>query len=134
MRRQAFGDEVTAAIRNAGLDATITQVGHRSDPREIMSVSDAVISLSQDPEAFGRVTLEALSLGCPVAGYDHGGVHEQLSALLPAGAVVPRGVDAMTDLLAKWYHEAAYPRENASFTLDTMLRKTLQVYESLTVR
>ena len=86
-RKLAFFEAVKTAIESAGLSKDITLVGHRSDLREIMAVSNVVLSLSTDPEAFGRVTLEALALGKPVAGYDHGGVHEQLSAMLPAGRI-----------------------------------------------
>lgn len=127
-KKRAFLDEVVAAIRDAGLEAEITLVGHRSDLREIMAVSDVVVSLSSDPEAFGRVTLEALSLGRPVAGYDHGGVSEQLSVLLPEGKVAPQDLEEMTNLLSNWSESPFLPNKKNPLTLKAMLQKTAAVY------
>ncbi|GBL46756.1 glycosyltransferase [Sulfuriferula multivorans] len=53
--------------------------------REVFAVSDIVLSLSSKPESFGRTVLEALRLGTPVVGYNHGGVGEILAAAYPAG-------------------------------------------------
>lgn len=130
-RKQAFFEEVLTAIRAAGLEEDITLVGHREDLREIMSVSSVVVSLSSDPEAFGRVTLEALSLGRPVAGYDHGGVREQLDALLPEGKILNGDRAKMVDLLSQWSTSPVFPRKENPFTLDRMLQKTVGVYSSL---
>ena len=93
-----------------------------------MSVSDVVVSLSSDPEAFGRVTLEALSLGKPVAGYDHGGVHEQLSALLPEGKIPAGSIQDMVDLLLEWLKTPVYPKTENPFTLVNMLQNITSVY------
>ena len=127
-RKQTFLDEVKSAIREAKVEDDITLVGHRSDLREVMAVSDVVISLSTDPEAFGRVTLEALSLGRPVAGYDHGGVHEQLSALLMEGKAPVGDAGAMVELLAKWSEKPARPKTDNPFTLERMLEGIVGVY------
>ena len=68
----------------------------RSWPR-----SSAVVSLSNRPESFGRVVLEALSLGVPVVGYDHGGVGEILEQVFPEGRTPMGDADqAATRLLA----------------------------------
>jgi glycosyltransferase involved in cell wall biosynthesis len=52
-----------------------------------MAHSALVLQLSTKPEAFGRTVLEALSLGRPVLGFEHGGVGEQLREWFPGGAV-----------------------------------------------
>jgi glycosyltransferase involved in cell wall biosynthesis len=97
-----------------------------------MAESAAVLSLSLQPEAFGRTTLEALTLGRPVAGYAHGGVGEQLGAMLPEGAVKPGDRAAMANLLHDWLREggasAPRPTANEEFTLAAMLERTLGVY------
>jgi len=131
-RKQYYAEELRAQVHAAGLDRDVTFTGHRSDLKEIMAVSDVVLSLSLDPEAFGRVSLEALTLGKPVAAYDHGGVAEQLAAVLPDGRVPVGDVQALEEKLALWIRQPPrVPRENP-FTLDRMLNSTLSVYHELT--
>ncbi len=96
-----------------------------------MAISDAVVSCSTDPEAFGRVTLEALTLGKPVAGYDHGGVREQLDALLPSGKIPIGNTTAMAERLATWHTHPENPLPNKTFTLQKMLEQTCDTYRQL---
>jgi len=130
-RKQDYAAELQRKVMLAGLAGDITFTGHRADLRDILAVSQAVVSLSKEPEAFGRVTLEALSLGVPVAAYDHGGVAEQLAAVYPAGRVAVGDTGVMERLLAGWYTDAPpVPREQP-FTLERMLTATLGVYREL---
>jgi glycosyltransferase involved in cell wall biosynthesis len=130
-RKQYYADELRAQARAAGVETDITFTGHRSDVKEIMAVSDVVLSLSLDPEAFGRVSLEALTLGKPVAAYDHGGVAEQLAAVFPQGRIPVGDTTGAEELLARWYVERpAVPTHNP-FTLERMLRSTLETYLEL---
>ncbi len=117
-------------------ESSIVFTGHRSDVREVMAVSDVVVSCSTDPEAFGRVTLEALSLGKPVAAYNHGGVAEQLEELMPEGRVPLRDIAAMTSLLARWYSDRPAPLRTTdhSFTLERFWNSVLSVYEDSVLR
>ncbi|HKK13767.1 MAG TPA: glycosyltransferase family 4 protein [Gammaproteobacteria bacterium] len=130
-RKRAYLQELERKVAEAGLSDTITFTGHRGDLREILAVSDVVVSLSTDPEAFGRTTIEALSLGTPVAGYDHGGVGEQLRVVLPAGLVPVGDRKAMADLLARWYEQPPAVAPTHPFTLRAMLTATVGVYEAL---
>jgi glycosyltransferase involved in cell wall biosynthesis len=130
-RKQYYADELRAQARAAGLETDITFTGHRADVKEIMAVSDVVLSLSLDPEAFGRVSLEALTLGVPVAAYDHGGVAEQLAAVFPEGRVPVGNTAVAEEKLARWYtHRPAVPVTHP-FTLERMLRSTLEAYFEL---
>jgi len=131
-RKRGFLKEVRQSVDRAGLASRISFADHRNDLREIMAVSDAVVSCSTDPEAFGRVTLEALALGRPVVGYAHGGVAEQLEAMLPEGAIPVGDVSAMAGRLSDWLRNPPTPSRENPFTLDRMLAATLEVYEELT--
>lgn len=123
-----FKKEVLNSIQASGYSTDFTLLGNRSDLREIMAVSDAVVSCSTDPEAFGRVSLEALSLGTPVVGYAHGGVKEQLEVLCPSGMVNVGDTETMCDKLALWMNETPVIPKNEKFTLPSVLEKTLSVY------
>ena len=134
-KKQHFLREIEARIAEMDLASAITLTGQRSDLKNIMAVSDVVLSLSTDAEAFGRVSLEALSLGKPVLGYAHGGVGEQLAAMYPAGAIPLRDVDAAVEALAAWYREDAPPvSAERPFSLASMQAQTLAVYEQLMQR
>ncbi|MDQ2696629.1 MAG: glycosyltransferase family 4 protein [Pseudomonadota bacterium] len=130
-QKRRYEEELRERIRQDGLQQDITLTGHRGDLREIMAVSDVVLSLSLEPEAFGRTTLEALSLGRPVAAYDHGGVAEQLAVILPQGRVAVADRQAMAALLAEWRRSPPAVPRHQPFTLEKMLDQTLAVYTEL---
>ena len=130
-RKQYYADELRALVKASGLEHDITFTGHRGDVREIMAASNVVLSLSLDPEAFGRVSLEALTLGVPVAAYDHGGVAEQLAAVFPEGRIPVGNTQAAEAKLAHWYLQPPAVPTTHPFTLERMLRSTLEVYVEL---
>ena len=102
--KEAFLHELKRGFAAAGLSDDVTWLGLRRDIREIFCMSDVVLSLSLKPETFGKISLEALALGRPVAGYAHGGVGEQLEQFLPEGMIPVGDTDAMVARLAEWYH------------------------------
>ena len=134
-RKKSYEAELREVIAAAGMADHITLTGVRDDLKEIMAESAAVLSLSLDPEAFGRVSLEALTLGRPVAAYAHGGVGEQMTAMFPEGAVKPGDTAALVGRLRSWLaggnDTVPRPRANRDFTLDSMLDRTLAVYRGL---
>jgi len=129
--KHRLAKELQSAIAAAGLTGFITLTGFRDDVREIMAVSSAVLSLSLQPEAFGRTVNEALGLGVPVAGYAHGGVGEQLTRHFPAGLVPPGDVDAMAERLLEWSATPPSMDDVQVYALQDMLDSTLTLYREL---
>lgn len=127
-RRRAFYEELQVKVAALGLKSDITFTGHRTDLKEVMAVSDIVFSLAREPEAFGRTTLEALSLGVPVVGYAHGGTAEILSAMFPAGKVPFGDRIALEVLGAKLLVQRESVMTACAFPLSRMLDDTLAVY------
>ena len=131
-RHRPYLAELEAAAKAKGLENDLTFTGHRGDLREIFSVSALVLSLSTQPEAFGRTVLEALALGVPVAGYAQGGVGELLSMMFPSGQVAAgdrRGlVNTCLRILDAHSRPTALPEQLA---LKHMLDDTLDTYQSL---
>ena len=130
-KKLAFLDELKALTASLGVTDHITFLGHRADLREIMAISAVVYSLSTDPEAFGRVSLEALALGKPVIAYDHGGVAEQLRAIFPQGLVKPGDLESAIDLTGIILKGRPRPLSIEAFTLRRMLDSTLEVYRTV---
>lgn len=85
--REHYLDELWTEAQRLGVADVLAISPPRSDVREMLAHSALVLQLSTKPEAFGRTVLEALSLGRPVLGYDHGGVGEQLREWFVEGAV-----------------------------------------------
>lgn len=129
-RREAYANEIKVAADSC---ENVVLAGHRGDLREIMSISAAVVSLSQKPESFGRTVLESLALGVPVVGYNHGGVSEILNTLYPRGSVDVGDVDTAADRLVKVLrqHESDDIAENSGFTLKKMRESLLQIYNAV---
>ena len=117
--------------KSLGVSDMVSFIGHRDDLREIMAISKIVYSLSLEPEAFGRTTIEALSLGVPVIGYSHGGVSEQLAALLPEGRIDVGNVAEATMLTLNWFNKPPTVAKNQDFSLKNMLENTMSVYQEL---
>jgi len=131
-RKQAYLRELQGKIQAAALGADISFTGQRDDMREIMAVSALVLSLSTQPESFGRTVLEALSLGVPVVGYNHGGVAEVLTELLPAGRVPPGDLNALFVRVKDFLDQPPAVAFQPHFTLQSMIRQELGLYGSLT--
>ena len=130
-KKLAFLEELKALAATLGVAGHVSFLGHRTDLREIMAVSSLVVSLSTDPEAFGRVSLEALALGKPVVGYNHGGVAEQLQVIFPDGRVPVGDVEAAAVATLDILDHRKAPDSIGPFTLQRMLDATAGIYAEL---
>ncbi|MGJ8650818.1 MAG: glycosyltransferase family 4 protein [Opitutaceae bacterium] len=132
-KKQDYLAEIKERAHALGLGSHVTFTGHRSDLKEVLSHSNIVLSLTQQPESFGRTTLEALSLGTPVIGYQHGGVGEILDKLFPQGKVETGNPQPIISLIQQWESdaEAREPAIDAPFTLSRMLDATISEYLKL---
>lgn len=109
-------------------------LGHRNDLREIMATAAAVVNLSTHPESFGRTVLEALSLGTPVVGYDHGGVGELLRQIFPMGCAAVGDSGAAAKALGRILDDLPQARAEVrdhEFTVARMQAETLALYAEL---
>jgi len=131
-RKREYLGELQARVMELGLTQHVTFTGHRSDIREILSVSDVVLSLSTQPEAFGRTSLEALALGRPVVAYDQGGVGEQLNRIFTAGRIPVGDRAALLRVTQRVLQEQLVPGEvPGDYTLSAMCAGTLETYQEL---
>ena len=125
--------ELEQAFADAGLSPHVTWTGHRQDLREVLAACDVTLSLTLKPESFGKTVLEALALGRPVAGYEHGGVGEQLEQYLPTGMIPVGDTTAMAKRLAEWSQEPPTLTRPvaAPYRRQDMIRAHLDLYRSL---
>ncbi len=124
-----FRSELEGLAERHGVLQRITFVGARLDMADWMASSELVFSLCSDPpEAFGRTVPEALHLGTPVIGWNHGGVQEVLQTMFPAGAVEPDNPAALLDKAREFLRQPPRVAPSRAFLLETSMRQTEQLY------
>jgi glycosyltransferase involved in cell wall biosynthesis len=127
-----YRDELEGLAESYGVLDRITFTGARTDVRDWMSASEIVYSLCADPpEAFGRTIPEALHLGVPAIGWNHGGVQETLAALFPAGAVAPGDHQALLELSRDFLANRPEVPRGSAFGLRESMQKTMDVYQTV---
>jgi len=130
--RRAYAKELRQAVTATGQGDRISFLGARADVREIMAGAQLVLSLSTQPESFGRTTLEALSLGRPVLAYAHGGVDEILRQLYPAGRVPVADKQALLDKAIQLLDNPVPVAPGTAYDLARMQAQTMALYQQLT--
>ncbi len=136
------------AIAAGGLEGKVRLVGHVDDMPAAYRAAHAAVVASIEPEAFGRTAVEAQAMGCPVIATRIGAPQETVRAgpecggqditgwlVPPADAATLSG--ALRAVLALNDEERGHLGRRARlhvlelFTLTSMRRKTLAVYDEL---
>jgi len=126
-----YRDELEGLAERYGVLDRITFTQARMDMRDWMAASEIVYSLCADPpEAFGRTVPEALHLGVPVLGWNHGGVQETLAAMFPQGAIAPGDRAALLARSLEFLSQRPEVAPSAAFGLRESMEKTMAVYQS----
>lgn len=124
-----------------GVSARLRMPGDCADIPAGLMLADAVVSASTDPEAFGRIVIEAQAMARPVVATNHGGAAETVAEgetgwLVPPGdaAALAARLDAMLALgeeqraaLGARAREAVLAR----YTTPLMCAATLDVYREV---
>ncbi len=139
--RVGYHKEIEALIARRGLDSVVKLVGPCRDMPAAYMLADVVVSASTDPEAFGRVVVEAQAMGRPVVATDHGAARETVIEGRTGWLVPPKDADALGRALTAALALDARARadlaghaiDNARtrFSKPVMCAATLAVYEEL---
>lgn len=97
-----YQERLRHQFEESGVEQYITWLGLRRDLRDVLCNCHITLSLSSAPASHDRAVLEALALGRPVIGFDHGAVGEMLSTFLPEGRVKPGDIHAVADTISQW--------------------------------
>ena len=138
-----YREELEEMIREYDLVGNVRIVNHTYDMAATYHVASLVACVSLEPEAFGRVAIEAQAMGKPVIATNHGGFLETVLAGHTGWLVPPNDVDALADTLdlalstlkrATARREMAeecmaYARSN--FPITRMTEATIAVYKDL---
>jgi glycosyltransferase involved in cell wall biosynthesis len=140
-RHGGYRRELERLVAATGLGGRVRLIDHVTDMPAAYMLADVVVSASTDPEAFGRVAVEAQAMGRPLVASDHGGSSETV-AHGETGWLVPKGdaaalADALAESLAldaparAGLAERARARVLARYTKGLMTARTLDVYREL---
>ena len=139
--RTRYRRQLEALVHKHDLGQIVRILDHCDDMPAAYMLTDVVVSASTDPEAFGRVVIEAQALGRPVVATDHGGAREtviegETGWLAPPGDVdaLSAAIDRVLDLkepARKRLAEKAIANIRENFSKHTMCAKTLEVYNEV---
>jgi len=137
----SFTKRLQEKIDNFGLRERVRLVGHCSDMAAAMLVADIVVSASStQPEAFGKVAIEAMAMAKPVIATRHGGSLETVKDGETGWLVEPKNSDDLAKTVKKVLldpeklriaGENGKKRVHESFTACIMCEKTLALYNNL---
>ena len=139
--REKYRRELENEIKYNGLAEVIHLIDNCDDMPAAYMLTDIVISASTEPEAFGRVIVEAQALGRLVIAADHGGARETVIDGKTGWLVPPGDSRALSEIIMKVlsqtseerqiFSERAIQHTQKSYSKEKMSDKTIQVYKSL---
>jgi glycosyltransferase involved in cell wall biosynthesis len=139
--RTEYRQELENLVHNHGLGGIVRIVDNCDDMPAAYMLADVVVSASTDPEAFGRILIEAQALGRPVVASNHGGAQETVIEGETGWLFPPGDVDALATLLDQILNlsredraqlaEKAIANVRLNFSKQLMCDKTLEVYREI---
>jgi len=130
--------ELRSKIVKYQLDKKVKLVGHCTDIPAALLIADLVVSASSSqPEAFGKIAIEAMAMGKPVVSTRHGGSLETVVENETGWFVAPDNHEEMAATLEKVLNnpqlvqeagEKGRQRVKDHFTAERMCEKTLSLY------
>ncbi len=139
--RKEYRQELENMVHENDLGDIVRIVDHCDDMPAAYMLTDVVVSASTDPEAFGRIVVEAQALGRPVVASDHGGARETVIDGETGWLYEPGDADALTEALARVLSLTKETRAalaakairnvRENFSQAIMCAKTLDVYNEV---
>jgi glycosyltransferase involved in cell wall biosynthesis len=133
-----YREQLLEQVAELGLSGEVSFLGERSDVAEIMNAADVVLHASTDPEPFGLVVLEGMSLGKPVVASGLGGPAEVIT---PGTGLTfdPHDPDALPAVMTRLVQEPELGRSlkgpalgrAAEFPISRTVAAVERVYSSL---
>ena len=140
-RHPGYREELEALTQKLGLGGNARMAPNTPYMAEAYNLAHVVVAPSIEPEAFGRIPVEAQAMGKPIIATDHGGfretiIHNETGFLVPPGDVdaLAQALDVVLKMsgedLAAW---APRLRQHAVdyFSSALMQHKTINTYSEL---
>jgi len=146
--RDRYVREIDQAIAKAQLEKIVVRTGHCADMPAAHLASAVVVVPSTEPEAFGRISVEAQAVGTPIIVSDLGAAPETVlappevePAMRTGWRIPPRDARALADAIKDSLDMGASARDMLAlrsrafvqryFSVDRMCGETLAAYAAL---
>lgn len=133
--------EIEKMISKLGLEGNVRIADNTTAMAEAYTLAEIVVAPSIEPEAFGRVPVEAQAMGRTVIAANHGGACETVIDGHTGWLVKPGDADDLARVIDGVLHLSLEDKENLRlnamehvrqhFSAQSMCDKTLQVYDEL---
>jgi len=136
--KDAYKEHLRVLVKRLGLWDCTQFLGTQKNIPEIMSHLDLLVLSTTTQEAFGRVIIEAQAAGVPVVATSVGGVVDIIESGVNGMLVPPADPQAMADAcvtllrdreMAAEFSREAYKKVQEKYTLELMVKNTMDVYE-----
>ena len=140
-QRRRYADELITLATRLGVAERLRLAGHCEDMPAALMLSDVVVNASTEPEAFGRVVIEAQAMARPTIATNHGGAAETIEHGVTGWRVPPADAGALAAALD---HVLALPPDAraalgaqarasvaAHYTVQAMQAATIEVYRDV---
>jgi glycosyltransferase involved in cell wall biosynthesis len=136
-----YYNELVDLILEKDVADIVKIIGECHDMPAAYMLADVVVSSSTEPEAFGRVAVEAQAMGRPVIATDHGGAQEAVLQGRTGWLVPPNDARALAGALVTAIDMTASTRADVAlvarrhvietFSLDRMCKRTFEIYDRI---
>ena len=142
-KKLAYENELKDLSKTLGLDDKVLFLGSQSHIAKFYAISDVIVSTSLEPEAFGRVAVEAQAMAKPVIASAHGGsletVQNGLTGFLykpgdseELGRLIERVMNGDVDLRSVGDAGRSWVQEN--FTARQMCQAEWEAYHKVSIQ
>ena len=142
--RQGYMRELEALVKKLNLTNIVHFPGHCRDMPAAYMLADVVVSASTDPEAFGRVMVEAQAMGRPVVVSGHGASAELIIDGETGWSFTPGDPETLAQALREALALTGEERETLAckaishvasrFTVANMRQQTMDTYREVLQR
>lgn len=142
--RQGYLRELEALVKKLNLNNIVHFPGHCRDMPAAYMLADVVVSASTDPEAFGRVMVEAQAMGRPVVVSGHGASSELILDGETGWSFTPGDPQTLAQALQEALALTGEERETLAckaishvasrFTVANMRQQTMDTYREVLQR
>ncbi|SON56987.1 Spore coat protein SA [Hartmannibacter diazotrophicus] len=138
--KDGYRAELERTVAEKSLGERIRFLGSRRDIPNLNAAADIAFSCSTDPEAFGRVAIEAMAMATPIIASAHGGSLETVVDGETGLLVPPGDADALREAIRSLIDdpqrrqrigEAGRRRVLAEFTTRATCEKEFSAYEAV---